>query len=347
MLAMTWKRRGLERTSRGGAYYSGPRARAGHPTRPADRVQHGHLLDRDGPLEGRRSRARSGRVELLRDLGSLLRLHDRLPGAEPAAGAGRRLRAERRLRPRLHRVARAEEAQGRVPARRRAVRADPRGAWRDHVAVHRHRPVGDPADHGRQVQRRARPADGRAVARDVPDRRAARAQWARGRDPQCLRPLRDPGDRARGVELRDHRRARPAEAAVRRPERGLRVRARRARGHRRPVRDVPAGAAARRVRAEDLLRLPRPAHPQGPAADAAGHDRARPDQLQPADQLGPRLAGRARGRRRRSTARSASTCSRRASSRSRWRPCCSRRCRASPPAATSTACAARAATACG
>ena len=35
------------------------------------------------------------------------------------------------------------------------------------------------------------------------------------------------------------------------------------------------------------------------------------------------------------------------SSRSRWRPCCSRRCRASPPAATSTACAARAATACG
>ena len=114
--------------SRGGAYYSGPRARAGHPTRPADRVQHGHLLDRDGPLEDRRARARSGRVELLRDLRSLLRLHDRLPGPEPAAGAGRRLRAERRVRPRLHGAARAEEAQGRVPARRRAVRADPRRA---------------------------------------------------------------------------------------------------------------------------------------------------------------------------------------------------------------------------
>ena len=71
----------------------------------------------------------------------------------------------------------------------------------------------------------------------------------------------------------------------------------------------------------------RPAHPAGAAADAAGHDRPRPHQLQPADQLDPRLAGERRGRRRRSTARSGSTCCRRASSRSRSRPCCSRRCR--------------------
>ena len=41
--------------------------------------------------------------------------------------------------------------------------------------------------------------------------------------------------------------ARPPQAAVRGPERGLRLRARRARGHRGPVRDVPAGAAAGRA----------------------------------------------------------------------------------------------------
>ena len=48
------------------------------------------------------------------------------------------------------------------------------------------------------------------------------------------------------------------------PERGLRLRDRRARGHGRAVRDVPAGAQARRLRAQDLVQLARPAHPPRP-----------------------------------------------------------------------------------
>ena len=72
-------------------------------------------------------------------------------------------------------------------------------------------------------------------------------------------------------------------------------------------------------------RLARRARPARPEADAAGDDRARADQPQPADQLDLRHAGLARRRRPRSTRRSASTSCPRACSASRWRRSCSRR----------------------
>ena len=79
----------------------------------------------------------------------------------------------------------------------------------------------------------------------------------------------------------------------------------------------------------------------GVPADAAGDARARPDQLQRARStafLGSLVS--AEAPRRRSTTRSASTCCRRGCSPSPSRRSCSRRCRASPPAATWPACAA-------
>ena len=65
-----------------------------------------------------------------------------------------------------------------------------------------------------------------------------------------------------------------------------------------------------------------------------------PHQLQPADQLGARRRWSPTRRRARSTPPSASTCCPRACSASPWRPCCSPRSAASPSAATPTACAA-------
>ena len=94
------------------------------------------------------------------------------------------------------------------------------------------------------------------------------------------------------------------------------------------------------------LRLAQPGRAPGPAADAAGDDQPRPDQLQPADQQllrQPRLRPR---RRRRSTRRSASTSCRRGSSRWRSRPSSSRPWPASPPAARTTTCGRRWPTGC-
>ena len=88
-------------------------------------------------------------------------------------------------------------------------------------------------------------------------------------------------------------------------------------------------------------RLARPARAARAQADAAGHDRARADQPQPADQLAVRHARLRRRRPPPSTRRFASTSCRRGSSRSRSPRSCSPRSRASRRAAPATTCAAR------
>ena len=74
--------------------------------------------------------------------------------------------------------------------------------------------------------------------------------------------------------------------------------------------------------------------------------RPRADQHQPAAELDDRLAGLRPRCRERSTPPSASTCSRRGCSASRWRPSCSRSSRGSPRARTTRACRRRSASAC-
>ena len=93
-------------------------------------------------------------------------------------------------------------------------------------------------------------------------------------------------------------------------------------------------------------RLAQQARVAGAEADAAGDDRPRPDQPQPAHQLAVRHARVGRRRRPRSTRRSGSTSCPRACSRSRSRRSCSPRSRAWPRAAPATTCAGRWPTAC-
>ena len=144
----------------------------------------------------------------------------------------------------------------------------------------------------RRLHAGARRAHGRPVAGALPDRAAARPQRALRRDPQRLRPLHDPGARAAGVELRDHRRARRAQAVLRGPQRDVRLRDRRARG------DASCSwlmclpvlrKLGVRVRVEG--QLPRRARPAGARPDAADHAQPGPHQLQPVHQLGARLDG--------------------------------------------------------
>ncbi len=111
-------------------------------------------------------------------------------------------------------------------------------------------------------------------------------------------------------------------------------------GTRRAVPHGDPAAETRRVPAPDLVQLARRARRQDPQADAPGHDRAGAHQLQPADQLDPRLArerGGAVGDRPRVPHLHAAPghVLRRGRDRRSSRPC-----RASPPAATWTACGA-------
>ena len=82
------------------------------------------------------------------------------------------------------------------------------------------------------------------------------------------------------------------------------------------VRDPP-GVLTALIGTELAAGASRRRRPPGAAADAAGDDQPRADQLQPADQQHRRLPRLRAGRRPRSTRRSASTCCRRGSSRSR------------------------------
>ena len=90
------------------------------------------------------------------------------------------------------------------------------------------------------------------------------------------------------------------------------------------LRSPPGTCATRRSGCMRVLRLARAARAPRAAADAAGDDQPRADQLQPADQQPLRHARLRRGARPRSTRRSGSTCCRRGSSRSRSRRCSSR-----------------------
>ena len=99
-----------------------------------------------------------------------------------------------------------------------------------------------------------------------------------------------------------------AHAAVRGRRPDLRVRDRRAGRHGRAARDGFPVLAAPAHPDPDQLPLARPADPARAAADAAGDDRARADQLQPADQHDFGFRDLRRGAGARSTTRSASTC---------------------------------------
>ena len=202
-------------------------------------------------------------------------------------------------------------------------------APRDHAAVHR-----------RRVHAELDDADRRADARAVPDRRAARAQRPRRRDPQRLRPLHDPGDRAAGLERRDHRGAGRAHAAVR----GRRTRSTPTRSASCAGTVVQLAMACRccgasasscsicfdwrdpRIRQVLLLMLP----------VTIGLGLINFNLLINSILGSLRLRRGAGGDRRRVPHLHAA---RRGCSASRSRPCCSRRSAASPPAATSTACA--------
>ena len=166
-------------------------------------------------------------------------------------------------------------------------------------------------------------------------------QRAGGRDPQRLRPLRDPRDRAAGLEPRDHRRAgRAASRCSRARTRSTPTRSASLRRHRRAARDVPAGAPAHRLpaaRSRFNWRDPRVTRVlvlMLPVTIGLGLinfnlvinsslgtlvTRARPRAIDRAFRIYMLPAGHVLA--------------------SRSRPCCSRRSRASPPAATSTACA--------
>ena len=115
------------------------------------------------------------------------------------------------------------------------------------------------------------------------------------------------------------------------------------RRHRRPARDPRLRPAQHAVPAASRLRLALEGGSPGPAADAAGDDQPRADQLQLLDQQLLRHADRRPDRRpaaprRRSTRRSASTCSRRGSSRSPSRRSSSRPSPASRLAGSSRTC---------
>ena len=140
-------------------------------------------------------------------------------------------------------------------------------------------PIFAPGFEGRDPRPHGHPLPG-----PLPDPDPARDQRRRRRHPQQLRPLRRLRDLAAVLEPDDHPRPRRARAAVPRPEQDLRLRDRDPRRHPGPAADPGLGPAQHAVPLQLQLRLAPPGRAAGAAADAAGDDQPRPDQLQPADQ---------------------------------------------------------------
>src|SRR2546421_12742424 len=119
--------------------YTRPRGRAW--VRPPARVVDRDLLPGDRRLANPRPPPRDRGPALLRRRGADQRVHDRLPGAQPRAGARRRRRALVGLRPGLLRTARARGEGARLARRVDALLVDAARARRADGGIHRPRPL--------------------------------------------------------------------------------------------------------------------------------------------------------------------------------------------------------------
>ena len=233
----------------------------------------------------RRPRPGSGRRRLLRRQRPDVGLHDRLPGPEPDPRPVRRRGPAAGLRPRLHRTARRRSATSeafRLASTLLLLVTMVLGAITALFVLLA--PVIMPALRARVPRPAPRP-HGHPLPGPLPDPDPARDQRRRRRHPQQLRPLRRLRDLAAVLEPDDHRRAGRPRAALRTAQDRIYAYA---------IGILVGTLVQLLIPAWDLRhtpfqlqlqpRLAPPRRAAGAAADAAGDDQPRPDQLQPADQ---------------------------------------------------------------
>ena len=249
-----------------------------HRAAPPPRGLGGDLRRRDRAVARPRPRPRDRRAPLLRRPGRDQRLHGRVPGAEPRAGARRRRGALGSVRPRLQRAAREGGESARVARCVDRLLAAAARPHRPDGALHAARPAGHgPVRHAARVRRPRR----HPLADPLPDRRPARRLGRGRRDPPQLRAVLDPRADARLLEPRHHRRARRRRATGGLGEReALRVRRLDPRRHDHPGAAARAVAAEARRAAAPADRLARPGGQAGVRADDPGDARPRAHQLQ-------------------------------------------------------------------